>query len=130
MKTVLLVENSQFDQRLIESLQKDMGLKVALVETAEAALNWLTTQEPDLILLDPMMPGTNGLDLCRQVRKIPKYKHIPIIFCSSAQQEIDRFWALRQGGNAYITKPFLPKDFIQTISQYLVQAIPYAGGFA
>lgn len=130
MKTVLLVENSQADQRLIESLQEQMGLKIALVETAEAALSWLTKQKPDLILLDIMMPGSDGLDLCRQVRKNPKFKHIPIIFCSSAQQEIDRFWALRQGGNAYITKPLLPKDLIQTISQYLQQSMPYAGGLA
>lgn len=110
MQTILLVEDSRTDQRLITSLLEQAGFKVTLAETAEIALHWLAgNQCPDLILIDIVMPEMNGLEFCREVRTNPLFKSIPIVFCSSKDQEFDRFWALRQGGNAYITKPFEPE---------------------
>lgn len=120
MKTVLVVEDSRTEQALIVSLLEKMGHKVCLAENAESALEWLTqNQVPDLIVLDIVMPGANGLELCREVRAKEDYKDVPIIFCSSKDQEFDRFWALRQGGNAYITKPFNPDDLVQAVTEYL-----------
>lgn len=120
MKTVLVVEDSQTDQRLIVALLQQVGLKVPVVNSAESAWSWLTANShPDLIVLDIVMPGLSGLDLCRQIRVHPNLKSIPIIFCSSKDQEFDQFWALRQGGNAYITKPFAPLDLVQTVCNHL-----------
>uniref|UniRef100_B8HM41 Response regulator receiver protein n=1 Tax=Cyanothece sp. (strain PCC 7425 / ATCC 29141) TaxID=395961 RepID=B8HM41_CYAP4 len=122
MKTVLVVEDSRTEQHLIISLLEKSGLQAVLAETAESALDWLAhNAPPDLILMDIVMPGANGLELCREVRAQPQFKDIPIIFCSSKDQEFDRFWALRQGGNAYITKPFEPNELIQTVCEYLNQ---------
>lgn len=120
MKTVLVVEDSRSEQRLIVSLLQQAGLKVALADSAESALNWLTENgQPDLIVLDIIMPGASGLDLCRQIRTNPEFENVPIVFCSSKDQEFDQFWALRQGGNAYITKPFSPSDLVQTVRKHL-----------
>lgn len=120
MKTVLVVEDSRAEQRLIVSLLQQAGLKVALADSAESALNWLAENEqPDLIVLDIIMPGLSGLDLCRQLRANLDYKNVPILFCSSKNQEFDQFWALRQGGNGYITKPFAPNDLVQTVCGHL-----------
>ena len=120
MKTVLVVEDSRTDQRLIVALLQQVGLHVVCVNSAESALSWLASnQRPDLIVLDIVMPGQSGFDLCRQIRSDPQLEDIPIVFCSSKSQEFDQFWALRQGGNAYITKPFAPQDLIETVYNYL-----------
>lgn len=120
MKTVLVVEDSRAEQRLIVALLREAGLKVALAESAESALIWLEDNgQPDLIVLDIIMPGLSGLELCRQIRANPQMKDIPIVFCSSKDQEYDRFWAIRQGGNAYITKPYDPGDLVETVCEHL-----------
>ncbi len=120
MKTVLVVEDSRTDQRLIMALLQQVGLNVFCVDSAESALSWLASNpQPDLIVLDIVMPGLNGFDLCRQLRSDPDFENTSIIFCSSKDQEFDQFWALRQGGNAYITKPFAPLDLVKTVCSYL-----------
>jgi len=120
MKRVLVVEDSRAHQTMIVSILEKLGHEAHLAESAEKALEWLANnQPPDLIILDIVMPGVNGLELCREVRANPELKHVPIVFCSSKDQDFDRFWALRQGGNAYLTKPFEPEDLIQTIHEYL-----------
>jgi CheY-like chemotaxis protein len=120
MKTVLVVEDSRAEQRLIVALLQQVGLKVALADSAESALNWLDNNgQPDLIVLDIIMPGLSGLDLCRQIRANPQLENIPIVFCSSKAHDFDRFWALRQGGNAYLSKPFAPTDLVETVCEYL-----------
>jgi twitching motility two-component system response regulator PilH len=120
MKTVLVVEDSKAEQRLMGSLLKHAGCNVALVDSAESALDWLESNStPDLIVLDIIMPGLSGLDLCRQLRNTAKYQEVPVIFCSSKDQDFDKFWALRQGGTDYLIKPFVPNEFVQTIQQYL-----------
>lgn len=120
MKTVLVVEDSRTEQQLLTGLLERSGHRVALADSAELALTWLAeNQPPDLIVLDIVMPGANGLELCREVRAKPALKEIPIVFCSSKDQEFDRFWALRQGGNAYITKPYDPDELLETVAEYL-----------
>ncbi|WP_460194030.1 response regulator transcription factor [Thermosynechococcus sp. FA-CM-4201] len=120
MKQVLVVEDSRTEQTMIVSILEKLGHQAHVAETAEKAMEWLAThQPPDLIVLDIVMPGANGLELCREVRANPLLKTVPIIFCSSKDQDFDRFWALRQGGNAYVTKPFEPEDLIETINEYL-----------
>ena len=120
MKTVLVVEDSRTEQRMIESVLEKSGLNVVIADNAEIAMSWLeSNQQPDLILLDIVMPGANGLEFCREVRAQSDLETTPIVFCSSKDQEFDRFWALRQGGNAYITKPFQPDELLQTVQTYL-----------
>lgn len=121
MKNVLVVEDSQADQRLIVALLRQSGYKVIALDSAELAQQWLAQNNPppDLIVLDIVMPGISGLDLCRYVREEKRLAEIPIIFCSSKDKEFDQFWALRQGGNAYITKPFVPNELLRTVQKQL-----------
>ena len=123
VKSILVVEDSPTEQRLIVSLLQQAGHMVHLTQSADEASQWLQKSPlpPDLIVLDIVMPGTSGLDFCRELRKIEEYSEIPIVFCSSKDKEFDRFWALRQGGNAFVTKPFSPNELVSTISQYLPQ---------
>ncbi|MEO1131683.1 MAG: response regulator [Cyanobacteria bacterium J06639_1] len=120
MKRVLVVEDSRTEQRLIVALLKQAGCVVDSADSAEAALEWLGENgRPDLIVLDIIMPGQSGLDFCRQIRETTQYEDVPVVFCSSKNQDFDRFWALRQGGNAYVSKPFLPNELVETVQQHL-----------
>ena len=121
MKTVLVVEDGHADQQLMTSLLQQSGYEVIAKDSAEEAEHWLLQEkhQPDLIIIDIVMPGLSGLDLCRDIRDESNFKSTPIIFCSSKDKEFDQFWAMRQGGNAYLTKPFLPKEFLQTVAEQL-----------
>lgn len=114
-KTILVVEDSRADQRLIEGILGQMGLEVVSADNGEQALEWVAEHPPDLMVVDIVMPGMSGFDLCRQLRANPATQDIPVVFCSSKDREFDRFWGLRQGGTAYITKPFAPSELIDTV---------------
>ncbi len=119
MKTVLVVEDMQAERLLISALLTHASFKVAVADSAETAWQWLETHPlPDLILLDIIMPGETGLDLCRKIRANAQWQQVPILFCSSKAEEFDRFWALRQGGTDYITKPFVPNHLMATVARY------------
>ena len=104
MKTVLVVDDTQAERNMASALLSHAGFQVAVAENAEAGWQWLQNHNaPNLILLDIVMPGESGLDLCRKIREHDQLKEIPVVFCSSKSEDFDRFWALRQGGNEYIT---------------------------
>jgi len=120
MKTVLVVEDSKAQQLLVAGLLKAIGVEVIVVDNGQDALGWLTKNtHPDLILMDIVMPDISGFDLCRQIRTELHMDTTPIIFCSQKNQDSDRFWALRQGGTDYVTKPFSPTELVNTVKQYL-----------
>jgi twitching motility two-component system response regulator PilH len=120
MKTVLVVEDSHAEQQLISNLLSRAGFDVEVKGDAESAWEWLQSHPlPNLIVLDIIMPGQSGLDLCRSIREEAKFANVPILFCSSKDQEFDKFWALRQGGNEYVTKPFAPKDLLDRVYQHV-----------
>jgi twitching motility two-component system response regulator PilH len=120
MKRILVVEDGQTEQQVALGLLTQAGFAVTLSATAEEAWQWLQTNPvPNLILLDIVMPGQSGLDLCRRVRADARLLNVPIVFCSSKREEFDRFWALRQGGNSYIVKPYAPKVLLETVNQYI-----------
>ncbi|MDJ0662062.1 MAG: response regulator [Crocosphaera sp.] len=120
MKTILVVEDTNAERKLISALLTHAGFMTANVSSAKSAWEWLENHRfPDLILLDIIMPEETGLELCRKIRATPKWKNIPIVFCSSKSEDFDRFWALRQGGNDYVAKPFAPQQLINAVSQFL-----------
>jgi len=89
---------------LTDLLQKN-GFSVKTAENAEDAFRRLAEEKPDLILMDVVMPGQNGFQLTRAISRDPLYSDVPIIMCTSKNQETDRVWGLRQGARDYVTKP-------------------------
>ncbi|GFE69189.1 PleD family two-component system response regulator [Chroococcus sp. FPU101] len=120
MKSILVVEDTQAERLLISALLTHAGFTVSVTDSSESAWEWLhNNPQPDLILLDIIMPGESGLDLCRKIRAHENWQNLPILFCSSKAEDFDRFWALRQGGNDYITKPFVPQQLVDTVERYV-----------
>jgi twitching motility two-component system response regulator PilH len=120
MKTVLVVEDAQTERQLIAALLGHAGFSVSTAEDVEQAWQWLEKNDvPNLVVLDIIMPGESGLDLCRRMREQDRFSKVPVLFCSSKSEEYDRFWALRQGGSGYITKPFAPTDLLKSVYEFV-----------
>jgi twitching motility two-component system response regulator PilH len=120
VKTVLVVEDTKSDQLLVQGLLKSMGTEAVICNNADEALEWLNKNTvPDLIMLDIVMPDISGYDLCRKIRGELALEDVPIVFCSTKNEDYDRFWALRQGGNAYLIKPYSPIELMKTVKPYI-----------
>ena len=102
---VLIVDDSKTELMYLTGLLQKNGMTVRTAENAEDAFKRLEEQKPDLILMDVVMPGQNGFQLTRSISRNPAYADVPIIMCTSKNQETDRVWGMRQGARDYITKP-------------------------
>ncbi|MGL6281951.1 MAG: response regulator [Microcoleaceae cyanobacterium] len=119
MSTVLVVDDQLSHREMISDLLKGSGLKVMLASDGADALSQVEAHCPDLVILDIVMPGINGYEVCRRIRSNPVTQKLPIIFCSIKNEEFDRYWGIRQGANAYISKPFQPRELLTTVKQLL-----------
>jgi twitching motility two-component system response regulator PilH len=119
MSTVLLVEDSLSTRKMISELLIKQGMKVEIAVDGVEALEILPTIKPDLVVLDIVMPKMNGYEVCRNIKSNPKTKNVPVLICSSKGEDFDRYWGMKQGADAYIAKPFQPKELIATIKQLL-----------
>ncbi len=112
---VLVVDDSKTELLFLSDVLKRLGLAVRTAAGAEEALQRLADAKPDLILMDVVMPGQNGFQLTRSISRTPLYADIPIIMCTSKNQETDRVWGMRQGACDYITKPVNPTELMEKI---------------
>jgi twitching motility two-component system response regulator PilH len=102
---VLVVDDSKTEIMFMTDLLVKHGFTVRSAENAEDAFRKLAEEKPDLILMDIVMPGQNGFQLTRAISRDPQFADVPIIMCTSKNQETDRVWGMRQGARDYITKP-------------------------
>ena len=105
IKKILVIDDSKTELMYLTDLLGKKGFSVKTAENAEDALRRLAEEKPELILMDVVMPGQNGFQLTRTITRDPLYSDIPIIMCTSKNQETDRVWGMRQGARDYITKP-------------------------
>lgn len=112
---VLVVDDSKTELMFLSDVLKKNGMSVSTAEGADEAFRRLAEARPDLILMDVVMPGQNGYQLTRAIHRTPAYADIPIIMCTSKNQETDRVWGLRQGAKDYITKPVNPAELMEKI---------------
>src|SRR5690606_14816146 len=105
IRNVLIVDDSKTELLHLSEMLKKAGYAVSTADNAEEALRRLEQAKPDLILMDVVMPGQNGFQLTRAMSRDPRYADVPIIMCTSKNQETDRVWGMRQGARDYVTKP-------------------------
>ena len=115
IQKVLVVDDSKTELMFMTDLLQKNGFAVKTAEDAEDAFRKLAEDKPDLILMDVVMPGQNGFQLTRAITRDPLYANIPIIMCTSKDQETDRVWGMRQGARDYITKPVNVEDLLAKI---------------
>ena len=119
IRNVLIVDDSKTELIFLSEMLKKAGFAVTTAENAEDAQRRLEQAKPDLILMDVVMPGQNGFQLTRAISRDPRYTDIPIIMCTSKNQETDRVWGMRQGARDYIVKPPNEDELIGRINQVL-----------
>jgi twitching motility two-component system response regulator PilH len=122
MSTVLVVEDSVTQREMIEDLLIGSGLKVKIAGDGVEALEQMQGNCPDIVVMDIVMPRMNGYELCRRIKTDPKTERIPVVMCSSKGEEFDRYWGMKQGADAYISKPFQPQELVGTVKQLLRKA--------
>lgn len=115
MTTVLVVEDSLSELELISIYLQESGYTVLLATDAKDALSKALQQKPDAVVTDVVMPGMSGFELCRKLKNNPTTEQLPIIICSSKNQEIDRLWGMKQGADVYVTKPFTREQLVHAI---------------
>lgn len=117
---ILIVEDEvKLAQLLFEYLQRD-GYQVSIIHRGNEVADHLENQPPDLMLLDLMLPGRGGLDICRDIRQSEKpFSQLPIIMITAKVEEIDRLLGLEIGADDYICKPFSPREVIARIKAVL-----------
>jgi chemotaxis family two-component system response regulator PixH len=120
MSKVLIVEDNPSQMQLMESYLRESGHTVFRINNAKEAVNKALQCNPDVIVTDVVMPGMSGFELCRRLKNNPSTAKVPIIICSSKNQEIDRLWGMKQGADAYLTKPFSKDQLLRAINLALV----------
>src|SRR2546423_1788171 len=125
MKTIVLIEDdSDLFALLKYNLEKE-GFSLAGSQTGKGALELCRRLRPDLILLDIMLPDSDGLDICKGIRNDPELAEVPIIFLTARASETDRIVGLELGANDYIVKPFFIRELIARIKiQFRGQVAP------
>lgn len=121
---VFLVEDEQSIITLVQYNLKKEGYKVSVSSNGEEALHEIKEQEPDLVLLDWMLPDLSGIDICRSLKKDKKLQDLPIIMLTAKGQEEDKVAALNAGADDYITKPFGHAELVARINALLRRSKP------
>jgi twitching motility two-component system response regulator PilH len=105
IKTVLIVDDSPTERHVLTELLSGKGFVVATAENGDLGIVRAKELLPDLILMDVVMPGTNGFQATRALTRDEATKNIPVILCTTKNQETDKIWGMRQGAHDYVTKP-------------------------
>jgi twitching motility two-component system response regulator PilH len=120
MSKVLVVEDNRSQMELMNDYLRESGHSVISITNPKEAFNKVVEQKPDVIITDVVMPGMSGFELCRQLKNNTATAKIPVVICSSKDQEIDRLWGMKQGAAAYLTKPFSREQLIRAINLAVV----------
>lgn len=115
-ETILIVEDEIKIANIVQEYLQDSGFKTVCIDNGSDVLDWVQQHPVDLILLDIMLPGKDGLQVCKEVRTISQ---VPIIMLTAKVEEIDRILGLELGADDYICKPFSPRELVARVKALL-----------
>lgn len=117
MATILIIDDSPAEVFKLTEILTKHNYQVASYGSAEEGLAAIRRDNPDVVLMDVVMPGMNGFQATRQLSRDEQTRNIPVVIISMKDQETDRIWGERQGAKAYLTKPVSEKQLLNTITQ-------------
>lgn len=119
LKTVLVVEDSLTETEVVTRYLMQLGLAVVSVQSGEEAQVQLQSQKPDLVILDVILPGQSGFELCHNLKTNEDTKRIPVVICSTKGTEVDKLWGSMLGADAYMAKPVDRQKLMQIVLQFI-----------
>ncbi len=119
---ILIVDDEKDIVKMVDYNLKKDGFRTVLAYDGEDAITLAGRQHPDLIILDLMLPGMDGLEVCKALKKEDKTAKIPVIMLTAKAQEADKIVGLELGADDYVTKPFSPRELIARIKAVLRRA--------
>ena len=121
MMTVLVVDDSHTSREVFLQILRSDAIKVVQATNGVEAQEKIQTDSPDVVITDLIMPQMNGYELCRWIKNNPTTQEIPVLICSTKNEEFDRYWGKKQGADAYITKPLAASELLKTIKGCLAK---------
>lgn len=119
MSKILIVDDSPTETHVLSTILESNGYEIVTAESGEAGVDVAKRELPDLVLMDVVMPGLNGFQATRQLKKEATTAHIPVVIVTTKDQETDKIWGMRQGAKDYLTKPVEEGNLISTIQAIL-----------
>ena len=119
MTRILIVDDSPTQLNGLTKILAKHGYETIEAKDGALAVAKASSEKPDIILMDVVMPNLNGFQATRQITRNPETSHIPVIMLTSKDQETDRVWAERQGASDYVTKPPSESDLLAKIQSLL-----------
>jgi DNA-binding response OmpR family regulator len=118
MAKVMVVDDAYSELKLMESILRNAGHQVVSLIDGEALEDKVTSERPDVLLLDIVLPKRNGFELLRSLKRNENTKTTPIVLVSSKNQESDKAWGKRQGADDYLPKPFTSDQLLTMVGRF------------
>src|SRR5690554_1547521 len=118
-KKILIVDDTEFMTKLITNILTDAGYDVVTASDGYQGLQKVQTEKPDLVLLDVVMPGIDGFEVCKRLREDDSNNLMPIIMLTAQENEDDKLTGLELGADDYITKPFNSRELVSRVRNTL-----------
>jgi two-component system alkaline phosphatase synthesis response regulator PhoP len=122
-RKILIVEDEKDIRELVRYNLEQEGFRVLEAEEGELALALVRRERPALVILDIMLPGMSGLDLCRTIRRDEETQRVPILMLTAKAAEVDKVVGLEMGADDYVTKPFSPRELLARVKAVLRRAL-------
>jgi len=126
--SVLVVEDEPAQREVLSYNLESEGYRVIKAADGTEALLLIEEEQPDLILLDWMLPGTSGIEICRQIKSRPAFRMIPVIMLSARSEEVDKVRGLDTGADDYISKPYSIVELLARVKAHLRRSRPATMG--
>lgn len=123
MGTILVVDDDLTQQLIVFKILKTIGLNIIFADDGVAALEQAQRFCPSLIILDILLPKMNGYEVCRRLKSDKKTQNVAVIMCSNKKEDCDHYWGIKQGADAYLSKPCHPQELMNTVQYFLAEGI-------
>lgn len=123
---LLVVEDDEDILQLLTFTLESAGFDVMSASDGRSGLEIATREQPELVILDLMLPGMSGLDVCKELKRLPATAEIPVIMLTARGEEVDRIVGLELGADDYVVKPFSPRELVLRIRAVLKRGAPAA----
>ena len=120
-KKILIIEDDPATQRLVDYSLKQEGYQIITASNGLEGIRKALGESPDLVILDVMLPGMDGFEICYRLRSEPSTANLPILMFSAKAQEIDKDTGIKVGADDYLTKPSAPSDIVNRVGKLLAK---------